>query len=377
MKRSTMALAITAALGISTVAQADTTLYGSARVSVDWTKPNYNSRVANTFFGGNKDNQSLQVVDDFSRLGVQGSEDLGSGISAIYQYEFGVDVPGGDRYFYDNRPRWVGLKGDFGAITLGTQYTPFYNVIGYTDNFESSKSFDYYLGGNTILNLPTLSNKGNAQLRLGSSVVYTTPEWQGLSAQGLVEMNGTAGPNNVDDWQANMTYKNGPWFVGAVFENTRDVVADELVDAVATENKTKTKQYGALIGWDNKTFSLTGSWQQYNPDDKVNAFIVDDTFYPGQHKVNDYTVQGQYYFTGNNVLRLTYSYMKFDNVNTKVNYVEAGLEHNLSKRTFLWVEYLYSKNNLDNNKLSVDTGPTPHYGDPSTNIVSVGVRHDF
>ena len=158
--------------------------------------------------------------------------------------------------------------------------------------------------------------------------------------------------------------------MGAVFENTRDVVANELVDAVATENKTKTKQYGALIGWDNKTFSLTGSWQQYNPDDKVNAFIVDGTFYPGQHKVNDYTVQGQYYF-GKDVLRATYSYMKFDNVDTKVNYVELGLEHNLSERTRLWVEYLHSKNNLDNDKLGADTG------DPSTNIVSVGVRHDF
>ncbi len=147
MKKSTTALAITAALGISTVAQADTTLYGSARVSVDWNKPNYNSRVANTFFDGGKDNQNLQVVDDTSRLGVEGSEDLGSGVSAIYQFEFGVDVPGGDNYFISNRPRWVGLKGDFGALTLGTQYTPFYNLIGYMDNFESVKSFDYYLGG--------------------------------------------------------------------------------------------------------------------------------------------------------------------------------------------------------------------------------------
>ncbi|MFO1428758.1 MAG: porin [Candidatus Competibacteraceae bacterium] len=385
MKRSTLALAITVALGTSYVALADTTLYGSARVSVDWNKPDYNNQVADIFYDGDKDNQNLQVVDDTSRLGIEGSEDLGSGMSAIYQFEFGVDVPGGNNYFMGNRPRWVGLKGDFGALTLGTQYTPFYNLIGYLDNFESIKSFDYFLGGGapdtyaTILNMTTLSNRGNGSSRLGSSVVYTTPEWRGLSAQSLVQMNGTNGPNNVDNWQVNLTYKNGPWFAGLVYENTRDAVTNEVVGGVVTENQTKINQYGALIGWDNKTFSLTGSWQQYNPNDKVDSFILDGTFYPGEHKINDYTVQGQYRFTDSDVLRLTYSYMKFERVDTKVNYIEAGLEHNMSKRTSLWVEYLYTHNNLDNDKLVVYSGNPDdfHFGDPKAHVVSVGVRHDF
>ncbi len=69
-------------------------------------------------------------------------------------------------------------------------------------------------------------------------------------------MNGTTGPNNVDNWQANITYKNGPWFAGAVYENTRDAIANELIGGVVTENQAKINQYGALIGWDNKTFSL-------------------------------------------------------------------------------------------------------------------------
>jgi predicted porin len=35
------------------------------------------------------------VFDNGSRLGVRGEEDLGGGLSAIYQYEFGVDVTEG------------------------------------------------------------------------------------------------------------------------------------------------------------------------------------------------------------------------------------------------------------------------------------------
>ncbi len=172
----------------------------------------------------------MQVWNNSSRLGVRGSEDLGSGISAIYQYEFGVNVPGqndqgSSEYFNSNRPRWVGLKGDFGALTLGTQFTPYYNVIGYTDTFNSSKTFDqdYYLRGNKTLGNPVLFQKGIAQLRRGSSVVYTTPNWNGLSAQGMVVMNGTPGANNVDQWEANLTYANGPWFVGGAFLQDRDV----------------------------------------------------------------------------------------------------------------------------------------------------------
>ncbi len=39
MKKSAIAIAVAAALGTSAVAMAETTLYGSARVSVDWTNP--------------------------------------------------------------------------------------------------------------------------------------------------------------------------------------------------------------------------------------------------------------------------------------------------------------------------------------------------
>ena len=87
MKKSTLALALGAALGVSAVSQADTILYGSARVSVDWVNPDIDNHDLGPFFGiDNKD--YWEVFDNASRLGVKGSEDLGAGLSAIYQYEF-------------------------------------------------------------------------------------------------------------------------------------------------------------------------------------------------------------------------------------------------------------------------------------------------
>ncbi|MFO1428759.1 MAG: porin [Candidatus Competibacteraceae bacterium] len=404
MKKSAIAIAVAAALGTSAVAMAETTLYGSARVSVDWTNPdmstfedlNYRATPDDNFQTVNT-NKYLQVWNDSSRLGVRGSEDLGSGISAIYQYEFGVDVPGGNNYFNSNRPRWVGLKGDFGALTLGTQFTPFYNVIGYTDTFNSNKTFDqdYYLRGTQTLSNPVLFQKGIAELRRGSSVVYTTPNWNGLSAQGMVVMNGTPGANNVDQWEANLTYSNGPWFVGGAVLQDRDVTYTSSTPGARTVAQTQDNhdmQYGVALGFDNKRFGIGASWQQYHPENDLtgpDAFVITlptATAAGGltgvEHTtVNAYTLQGQYYF-GSEVLRLTGSYIKPKDLDSKQWVVEFGFQHNLSKRTRLWAEYIYTTQKFEDNTVTVAT-PTGtavfdiNPNDANMHMVSAGIRHDF
>ena len=130
MKKSILALAVAAALTAPLAAQADTILYGSARVSVD-----YNDEGSTDPF--DNDNGVWDVTNNSSRLGVLGSEDLGGGLSAIYQYEFGVDVTDGGN-LESNRPKYVGLKGGFGQISLGTQETPYYHVAGIIDIFNLS-----------------------------------------------------------------------------------------------------------------------------------------------------------------------------------------------------------------------------------------------
>jgi len=402
MKKSAIAIAVAAALGTSAVAMAETTLYGSARVSVDWTNPDmsdfgnlrYQATPGSGFETINT-NKYLQVWNNSSRLGVRGSEDLGSGISAIYQYEFGVDVPGNTNYFNSNRPRWVGLKGDFGALTLGTQFTPFYNVIGYTDTFNSNKTFnqDYFLRGNRTLDNPVLFQKGIAELRRGSSVVYTTPSWSGLSAQGMVVMNGTPGANNVDQWEANLTYANGPWFAGAAFVQDRDVTytsSQPGARTTYTSSDQQDNQYGAALGWDNKQFGLAFSWQMYNPQNTLkgaDAFYITPPTALGannggltgvQHvKVNAYTLQGQYYF-GSEVLRLSGSTIRPENLNNNLYVFEAGFQHNLSKRTRLWLEYVRTQQSFDNFDVTVrNTVYSINPNDANMNLVSAGIRHDF
>ncbi|MEZ5599618.1 MAG: porin [Candidatus Competibacteraceae bacterium] len=234
MKKSAIALAVAAAL-VGSSAFADTTLYGSARVSVDYTD------LDTTYTGERAADGSLiplvkgftawDVVNNSSRLGVRGEEDLGGGLSAIYQYEFGVDPTEGGNW-NSNRPKWVGLKGtSWGSVTLGTQWTPYYNVLGVADIFNNS--------ANTFLQRTGYLGSVYGT-RMDNSLVYSSPNWSGFGFQAMLVMNGDVGANDpttpaelqkcnadnklpcnlsssVDMYQLNATYKNGPFFAGAAY----------------------------------------------------------------------------------------------------------------------------------------------------------------
>ena len=211
MKKTVLAVAVAAALATPFVAHADTILYGSARVELD-------------YIDEDPFDSYWDVVNSASRLGVRGSEDLGGGLSAIYQYEFGVDMTEGGN-FNSNRPKYVGLKGGFGQLTLGTQDTPYYNVAGITDIFNTDYSFGAtaWLGGSfNGFRLDPSSNQSigrGALFRLDNSVYYSTPDFNGFSGQAMLVLNGdrndTQGySNGIDEWNISALYSNGPFFAG-------------------------------------------------------------------------------------------------------------------------------------------------------------------
>lgn len=167
MKYSVFGCAIAAACSFAS-AQTAVNLYGI----VDAGLVRESGGVAGTV------NKLSSGIGSVSRLGFRGTEELGNGLSALYQLELGTKIDTGEIDSANtlfNRQAYVGLKSNsLGALTLGRQYTPYYITLStVADPFATG-----YAGN--IKNLfPTAGNN----TRASNTVLYTSPTVQGFSTE--------------------------------------------------------------------------------------------------------------------------------------------------------------------------------------------------
>ncbi|MDJ0779317.1 MAG: porin [Gammaproteobacteria bacterium] len=131
-KTSAIALAVAGTVAAPVVAQAEGEVYASARVGLE-----------HIDLDGIAD---ARVKSFSSRFGARGETDLGNGMTGFGRYEWDVDFNDSDKEAGSDtaasseddiglRHRYVGVKGDFGTVTLGQTYHTFYNhVVGPLDN---------------------------------------------------------------------------------------------------------------------------------------------------------------------------------------------------------------------------------------------------
>ena len=124
MNKKLLAAAVVAAVAASPAAFAESTVYGKIHTSIDADFELRRYRSARS--------PSNYTVDSrASRLGFKGSEDLGNGLKAIYQIEFGIRSDGGQdqttpamAVHRSLRNTFVGLSGDWGTVLVGRHDTP-------------------------------------------------------------------------------------------------------------------------------------------------------------------------------------------------------------------------------------------------------------
>ena len=136
-KNTLLATAVAAAIVAPMTVQA-ATVYGSVRVKL--------SHVSIEADGAD-DVSDIEVDDVVSRFGLKGDMDLGNGMTAFGHYEFGVDATNGAIFNTQggknnggNRLGYAGVKGGFGKVALGRQWSPSYlstgtAVIGIVDGY--------------------------------------------------------------------------------------------------------------------------------------------------------------------------------------------------------------------------------------------------
>lgn len=175
MKKIMIAMTVLGACAGGAQAQSNVTVYGLLDGYMEF---------------GNNGQGSLNRVQSGgtapSRIGFKGTESLGNGLSAIWNLETGINIDDGTAMqggTLFGRLAMVGLTGDFGAVTLGRQYTHYFLTHAmYTMGYGMSwgNSANYFLDG--------------AYSRSTNSVQYASPKFGGLSGKILYSLGENPAP---------------------------------------------------------------------------------------------------------------------------------------------------------------------------------------
>ena len=314
MRNTKIALAVLA-LVASTAAMAQATVYGVADAGVSQVDG------GKTTFGG-QGNWAGNI------LGVSASEDLDNGMKASFNVEHGLNFGTGatangglaasNTY---NRKANVSLAGEFGSITAGLQVSPFIvgSLGGYVNNNESFYVNSLALGSLSGGGSGTANNGGDtSSLTTGgffipNAVSYSTPNIGGISATVLTQLsNGVA---NNEYTAGNVSYSAGDIGVGAAYQKRGGTTATEY-DSMNVNGSYAMGAITLAAGYTKHTLGTAAA-------------------------VNVMNAGVSYAVVSNTNVSLQYAQ---DNSASKKSIINAGLQYNLSKSTYLYTTISQGKN---------------------------------
>jgi predicted porin len=336
MKQTLIALAVLGSVAGVAQAQSAVTIYGVVDVGL-WHENNGTTSVNSM----NKLDHSANL--NGSRLGFKGTEDLGGGLSAIFQFENGFNADDGgqaDAARLFNRQSFVGLTSGFGTVKLGRQMNPVYANNGTFDPFgnaqagDSSRLFSY--NGNRTDNLITYN--------------YAASGFRGELQYGFGEVAGNASASRTVAGFAG--YKNGPVDVVLTHQNIR--------------NATDTNSTRMTLLGGNYDFGVVKAFATYALEKGVtlNTAIARDQRDALLGLTAPVGAAGT----------VIVSYIrKTDKLNANANarQVAIGYTHNLSKRTALYTSYGELRNDG-----AAKFAAVPVAGS-TDKLFNVGIRHFF
>ncbi len=231
MKKTTAILASAVALVMAGSAIAETTVYGRARMAMVVASDNDNA---------------VGLINDSSRFGFKGSEDLGNGMSAIYKFELGYNADNkAQASGVSTRIGMVGLKGDFGAFVMGNMWVPVYNLVtGNVDPFNHFGLDDgYQLGARAGDALAYANSFGDVKFQAAVVSVDSGTEDDLMDAYN-VAVSFPAGPvsigigvhSNTDDngMAVSVGYKGDGFGITFAYNDAEDLGGDKVTTLVGT-----------------------------------------------------------------------------------------------------------------------------------------------
>ncbi|MGD9787350.1 MAG: porin [Sulfuricellaceae bacterium] len=405
MQKKLIALAVAGAF-VAPAAFAESgnvTIYGVMDASYDITD-NGNSTTAQ----GERTNK---VSSNSSRIGFKGSEDLGNGLSAVWQLETGINVDGTTDSNLNSRNTFVGLSGKtWGTVILGRHDTPYKlstrSLDMFADGLADNRNImgggsSTSLGSNKVANIAgtgtaaTLNGSvASFDGRQSNVVAYISPTMNGFTAAiayvAGAESAATSGNKKGNAWSAMANYSNGPWYGALAYERhnfgtagTGSLGPTVYLDKNGTTADISDRSEHAWklgVGYKANNFRVGFAYEKTSDDlGNVAALKCGSSDCLGH---NAWNLGGGYTF-GNNEVKVQYTKAgdMGSTANSGAKQWAIGLDHNFSKRTKIYAQYVKLSNDV-NAQYGLNgagaTGTVNAKGlDADPSAWSFGMRHSF
>jgi predicted porin len=363
MQKKLIALAIASAMTVPALAYAEVNISGQVNMAID----NVNDGAATNSAS------AWQLNSNQSRVILKGSEDLGDGMSAIWQLDSRFNVDDGNikanttsaNLFGGNN--YLGVKSNFGSVMVGRMDSPYKQVSRKLDVF-----FD--VAGDNRAGVGNATSGGGLlthDIRYNNVLAYSSPSMSGFAVM-------AAGVFGGETPVANSTKGTG-------FSLAGTWTADSLYAALAYESlkwgTAGTGDLGAtasnLFDDTMTTFRVSGGWSM--DAFTVNALIEMPSYKVGsgassgeETKNTNFYLGGKWAFSGSDSVRLAYTDRGDEDVTggltpgkvgNHASQIAVGYAHDMSKATSVYATYF---------KTSADPSTA---ADPS--VLSFGMKHAF
>lgn len=327
MKKAALAAVMMGAITGSASAQSNVTIYGLVDIGIAFERGGPAGSVAKLDGSG---------MHSGNRLGFRGVEDLGGGLSAIFTLENGFNPDNGtlgQGGLMFGRQAFVGLKGGFGTLTAGRQYSPHWAAV------DSLDPLDGITGGSFNLLRRTV--------RTDNTLKYTTPAFGPLTADLAYSFGEVAGNTSANrTLGGSVIYADGPLVVKLAHHNGRNAT-----DTDAVKNSFLGGSYN---------FGVAKAFLGYQTEKGLAALDRDDALVGVQVPFGAHTVMASYIRKNDKAA-----------TNNDANMLGVAYTYALSKRTNLYTSYV----RIDNkNSLVYTTKAGDGSGDKEFNV---GIRHKF
>ncbi|MDI6747856.1 MAG: porin [Rhodocyclaceae bacterium] len=424
MQKKIIALAVAGLVSGAAFAQTNVTVYGVADASFE------SASVSGAAYNSNLNRDGFRRVNTNSSLiGFRGTEDLGGGLKAIFQFESGAnfDSAGGLSL---GRDSFVGLVSNFGTVRLGNLTGPTRalgaNVdlnAGSTTPGANSSLIGKVLGGNAMVAGTTAVtgavantyaigdaynngaagyNSSTFDTRLTNAIAYSSPSFAGFTLQGAYSVgenknldtnNNTPREVDTKTYDVGVIYNNGPIYAGLTHgkvDANRDATYASC--AVVSNLGTCVAEATSITRLAGK-YTLPGGHQvaalwernraEYNAPANIAALGVAAPGFNVTQSV--WGLGGKFVVTP--ALALIGQYYKAkdasisnsaDDGDTSAKLWQLGAEYSLSKRTMVKAAYVQMNNGDDvANDFNVGAVGGGFGTGAKLKVWSLGLRHTF